>query len=172
MIIKKYLKYDSNSTRFGLTSPEAFNLELECYKRLSSHDNFPTLIDFDKTNLEIMLEDCGIHLMSYFKSKKRSLKRNENFKKIDIDMSSINFQIEKIIEALSKNNIVHLDVYKPGKNLCFKNNTIYLIDFNISVVDGVPLSSELNILYRDFLQNGGYDGMLTKFKNELLLLLG
>ena len=171
MIIKNYSKYDSNSKRFGLAPYEAFDLELECYKRLSSYNNFPTLIDFDKTNLEIILEDCGIHLMSYFKSKKRSLKRNENFKKIDIDISSVNFQIEKIIEALSNNNIVHLDVYKSGKNLCFKNNRIYLIDFNVAVLDCAPLSTEINVLYQDFLHTGGYDGMLKKFKNDLLLFL-
>jgi tRNA A-37 threonylcarbamoyl transferase component Bud32 len=171
MIIKNYSKYDPNSKKFGLTPSKAFDLELECYKRLSSYDNFPILIDFDKTNLEIILEDCGIHLMSYFKSKKRSLKRNENFKKIDINISLINFQIEKIIEALSNNNIVHLDVYKPGKNLCFKNNRIYLIDFDVAVLDHAPLSTEIDVLYQDFLHSGGYDSMLKKFKNDLLLFL-
>jgi tRNA A-37 threonylcarbamoyl transferase component Bud32 len=171
MIVKDYSKYDMFSKRFGLTPIEAFELELACYKRLSSYDNFPILINYDKKSFQLFLEDCGINLMSYFKSKKRFRKKNEIFAKLEVDIDSIQRQVETIIKTLNDNNIVHLDLSKPGKNLCFKNGSIYLIDFNIAVIDNNPLSKEINDLYDNFLNSGGYDNLEKKIKEDLLLFL-
>jgi hypothetical protein len=59
---KKYRGYNPKRIYNDLTIYEAFNLELEIYKRLSGNENFPQLISFDDKKFTITIEDCGTSL--------------------------------------------------------------------------------------------------------------
>lgn len=141
MFIKKFIKYNPFS---DLTPEQSFNLELECYHRLSGYPNFPRLIDVNKLDLTITLEDCGLSL--------KDIKYNNETIGI-CDLSDI----KKIINTLKKENIVHLDFKgKNPKNACYKSPNIFLIDFDVAVIDSMPLNQRLTDLYTQWTKRGGY----------------
>lgn len=114
-----------------LSIKEAFNLELEAYKRVSHNPNFPRLLYYDVSKNEITLEHCGPNLDAI---SNRSIIINNAYD-----------QIKNICITLQSNNIFHLDI--QSKNLCYKNNTFYLIDFDMCVLDNKPLNKKLKELY-------------------------
>jgi predicted Ser/Thr protein kinase len=144
--IGKYRK-DYNPVRVwnDLTKEQAFRLELEIYKRLLGEENFPQLISYDENQLKLEISHCG---------KSLQLIKNEEIKLKDFDG-----QIQNICEVLEKNNIHHLDI--ALKNICYSNEKIYLIDFDIAVIDNNPLNEKLANLLK-----AQYNNKKTK---ELLL---
>ena len=126
---KKIKEYNYYS---GLNAQETFELEKECLTRLKGYTNFPQIISSNQTNKTITMTHCGKSLLylSFLNiSKENALK-----------------QIMSIAEALDKTHITHLDIM--AKNMCYKNGTIYLIDFDISVLDYTPMTTKLQERYR------------------------
>jgi len=134
-------KYKNNKHKYtDLSQTQTYNIEVECYRRLSDYNNFPKLINADKKNFAIEIEHCG--------------------KKIDSitdTINDINKQIYNIWNALQNENILHLDIMK--KNFVSKNGNLYLVDFDIAVIDNNILSSKLEKRYED------QKKMLTNIKN-------
>jgi len=52
--IKDYKKIHSKDWH-AQSHRQAFDLELECYFRISRKENFPTLLDYDKKNMILVL---------------------------------------------------------------------------------------------------------------------
>jgi predicted Ser/Thr protein kinase len=124
---RKYTGYTPLRKYNLLTKEQAFDLELEIYKRLDGEANFPKLIGYSAEKLELYLEHCGI---SFDKLPKTHI-------------SNVNEQIDHICDVLNKNNIQHLDMNPQGTNLCYKNNQIYVIDFDIACLDNKPLNDKI-----------------------------
>jgi tRNA A-37 threonylcarbamoyl transferase component Bud32 len=115
---------------------DAFKTEVECYNRLSKYQNFPKLIDFDEKALSITLEHCGQALSEDSKSKKIKIPTILNFEE----------QIYNIWNALMTENVINLDIQL--KNFTYKNDILYLIDFDIAVVDMIFNSKEIKEMYK------------------------
>lgn len=165
--IKDYNKIE-NKNYHNLTYRQAYDLELECYTRISGKKNFPTLLDYDAKKMIFILEDAGKDLRSYLKERKRFLKgSNTDFKKIDFKIDNLNDQVDNIINTLKINNISHLDCFKLGKNICYKDGNITLIDFNVAVLDEKPLTDSLNNLYNSYISNGSYEWLKIYLKKGL-----
>lgn len=126
--IRKYNKYNPKRIYNDLTKKEAFELELEIYKRVSGEKNFPKLINYDIDKMFLEIEHCGKSLDKLSK----------------INIKNPNEQIENIDRVLKKYNIKHLDLHNSGKNICYKDGEIYLIDFDIAIIDNKPLSKKLS----------------------------
>lgn len=139
-VTKTFKKHRKKGLHNGLKLREVFELELEIYHRLNGYKNFPRLISFDKNNFTITIENCGLSL-----HKIRQV-TNPQFSIINLDE-----QINNICYGLKKNNITYLDL--DPQNICFKNNSIFLIDFDKTVIDGNPKSRFLNEMYINFLVN-------------------
>lgn len=131
--VKKYKDFIPIKEVSNLSKEEAFDLELEIYKRVHHYDNFPKLISYNKKTLFLEIENCG-----------RSLDRVGNR---SLDIPNFKNQIKNICNILKKQKIIHLDITLCGKNICTKNNKIYLIDFDMAVIDGRPINSKLKQLY-------------------------
>ena len=131
---KKYREYNPIRVYNDLTIEEAFNLELEIYKRLSGNNNFPKLIRFDDKKFTITIEHCGTSV--------------DKLKSMKID--NIDEQINNILNTLEKNKINHLDIHDSGKNICYKDGVIYLIDFDIAVIDNKPLNKKLKSILDNY----------------------
>ena len=169
--IKDYNKI-KNKNYHNLTYRQAYDLELECYLRISGKKNFPNLLDYDSKKMIFVLEDAGTDLRSYLKKRKRFLKGSiTDFKKIDFKIENLNDQVDNIIETLRSNNISHLDCFKLGKNICYKNGNITLIDFNVAVLDENPLTNSLSNLYNSYILNGSYNWLNMYFKKGLKKLI-
>jgi len=141
--------YVKNFKRFNtysdLYNKEAYELELDCYYRLSKYKNFPSLIDYNSKDLTITLEHCGVTV--------RHIKDNNGI----INKKALT-NIKNIITALQTEDIVHLDFKaKNPKNLCYKDPNIFLIDFDVAIIDKNPLNSKLNHWYQKWLKHGGYN---------------
>lgn len=134
---KKYKSYNPKCPYNDLTIEEAFETELEIWKRLSGNEHFPKLLEFDEKNHTITLEHCGDSL--------------DRIKSLKID--NLDEQIDSIVRCLQKYKIVHLDMHDSGKNICYKNNKIYLIDFDIAVIDGNPRNEKLKSLFEKYEEN-------------------
>jgi predicted Ser/Thr protein kinase len=130
---KKYKDYMPIKEVNNLTIKEAFDLELEVYKRVHHYDNFPKLISYDKKQFVLEIENCG-----------RSLDMIGNR---TLQINNLDDQIKNICFVLKKENITHLDITPCGKNICTKNNKIYLIDYDMAVVDDKPINLKLKNLY-------------------------
>ncbi len=164
--IKDYNKIKEKN--WGGSYRQAFELELECYKRISGKENFPTLIDYDTKNMILEIEDVGIELSSYLKNKKRFYKKSQSdFLEIKFNFVNLDSQIKNIIETLRNCNIVHLDHNKRAKNICYKEGKITLIDFNMAVVDRHPINNYLSKLYQIFINEGGYENQIRNLKQNL-----
>jgi predicted Ser/Thr protein kinase len=149
-----YKGYNPKRNFNNLTKKEAFELELEIYKRVSGEDNFPKLISYDEKKLELIIENCGQSL-----DKINSLK-----------IKNLDEQIKNICDVLKKHNIVHLDLHKNGKNLCYKDGKIYLIDFDITVIDGKPLSEKLRKIYNEYIiKDKTFEVIKNIFKNKKIV---
>jgi predicted Ser/Thr protein kinase len=165
--IKDYKKIHSKDWH-AQSHRQAFDLELECYFRISRKENFPTLLDYDKKNMILVLEHSGIDLRSYTKEKKRFLKNSiDDFKEIKFNIANLDNQIDNIIETLKYNSIAHLDCFKPGKNICYKDGKITLIDFNVAVIDQRPNTDKMDELYQEFIKNGDYVWLSNRLKKTL-----
>ncbi len=123
--LRKFKGYHPIRYWNGLTIKQAFELELEVYNRLNGHKHFPKLLEINEKKYQLLLEHCGITL--------------NNLPVFTIP--NLNIQINSIHESLESNNIIHLDI--RNENICFKNENIYLIDFDIVVLDRKPLSKIL-----------------------------
>ena len=117
----------------NLTKKNAFELELEVYKRVSGKEGFPKLIKYDEKELSLSLEHCGKSL---------------NMMK-EISVKNLEEQIDNICNILEENEIIHLDlnICDGCKNICYKEGKIYLIDFDICVLDKKPLNELLRKKY-------------------------
>lgn len=131
---KKYRGYNPIREYNDLTIKEAFNLELEIYKRLSGNKNFPKLIRFDDNKFTITIEYCGNSV--------------DKLKSLKID--NLDEQINNILTTLEENKINHLDIHESGKNICYKDGIIYLIDFDIAVIDNKPLNKKLESILNSY----------------------
>lgn len=115
----------------GLTLQQAFELELEVYKRVSHKPNFARLLSFSHDSYELTIENCGKVL--------------SNIPYRSLYVKDLDSQINNICHTLKANNIVHLDI--QSKNICHKNGIFYLIDFDMCIIDNVPLNDTLKTLY-------------------------
>ena len=154
----------------GLDSVRAFNLELAALLRLKNQSHMCQLVDYDKSRLTLNLQWAGIEIRSYYKSLKRSLKGTEQPKDIGGKISHADLvdQLNCIYTIFEKLDIVHLDLTKPGKNVCCDISNITVIDFNITVLDRDPMSPELATVYKQFIAQGGlarqHDQLLADLK--------
>jgi len=139
-IIKIFKKYRKRGIHNGMTLEQVFDLELEIYNRLGKYDNFPKLISYDKNNFTITIENCGQSL--------HKLKQNGRSKLVVPDLDE---QVNNICQTLKIESITYLDL--DPHNICYKNNTIFLIDFDKAVVDQRPKSDFLERMYLDFTRN-------------------
>jgi predicted Ser/Thr protein kinase len=136
---KKFLKKYNPIREFSqLNLHQAFYLELEAYRRLGTEPNFPSLIGYNEKDFTIDIERCGVSL--------KDLKKGVTLSKNDLKK-----QISHISRALNKARVVHLDICETGKNICFKDGCIYLIDFDLCVIDDKPLNSRVAELYHKYI---------------------
>ena len=139
-IYKKVYKknYDrKNLNRYSsVHKTDAFKTEIECYKRLSKYKNFPKLIDFDEKTYSMNLEHCGLVLGKDVTIEEIKIPTILNFEE----------QIYNIWNALTTENIINLDIQL--KNFTYKNDILYLIDFDIAVVDMIFNSKEIEEMYK------------------------
>lgn len=133
--IKKYNDYRPIKEVNGLNIKEAFNLELEIYKRVHHYNNFPKLVSYNEKLFKLEIEHCG---QSLNRVGNRSLK-----------IKNLDNQIKNICFVLKKENITHLDLCLSGKNICTKNGLIYLIDFDMAVIDNKPINLKLKKMYEN-----------------------
>jgi hypothetical protein len=129
----KKIKHNFN-TWSGYSLTDAFNIELECYNRLQYYSNFPKLISSDELEKTIELEYCGTPL--------DVLVSNHDILELIPNLIS---QLNDIWDSLNIAKIKHLDIQL--KNFMFKDNTLYLIDFDIAVLDGELKSDEIRSLF-------------------------
>jgi len=130
--IRSYARYKPINRYNGLNKKTTFNLELEIYKRISGNDNFPKLISFEKEKCILIIENCGVSLDKFAKPFK---------------IENLENQINNISKVLKENNIIHLDLILG--NICYKNGKIFLIDFEIAVLDNKPLTPQINYRYNN-----------------------
>lgn len=139
-VTKTFKKYRKRGIHNGMTIEQVFNLELEIYNLLGKYDNFPKLISYDKNNFTITIENCGQSL--------HKLRQNGGS---EIIVSDLDGQVNNICQALHNNNITYLDL--DPQNICYKDHTIFLIDFDKAVVNKKSKSKFLESMYLDFTRN-------------------
>lgn len=128
---------------------EAVKLETEIYKRLRGKDHFPKLIGTSKHR--IITSNCGTSLNKLEK----------------IEIQNLEQQVENIHKVLIEKKITHLDMCASGKNICFQNGKLYLIDFDIAVLDGKPLTPQLKELYEKSLEVDFVKNMIEIVKQKI-----
>jgi len=136
MIYNKKIKHQINDWS-GYTIKEAFDIEIECYNRLSKFPNFAKLLSFDEKNYTLEIEYVG-----------ESLDKS----KVD-DIPNLENQLSDIWDALEISKINHLDLQL--KNFTIQNNILYLIDFDIAVIDETPITKKINNLFLNKIFNLG-----------------
>jgi tRNA A-37 threonylcarbamoyl transferase component Bud32 len=137
-VIKTFKKYKKQGMRYGMTLKDVFELELETYNRVQCCENFPRLISYNNVNFTITLENCGISI--------HRLKGMNMFHTIKLE--NVDDQVDKICKTLEEFHIAYLDL--SPQNICYKDNQIFLIDFDKVVLDNKPKSKELETLYIDY----------------------
>jgi RIO-like serine/threonine protein kinase len=65
-----------------------------------------------------------------------------------IKLENVDDQVDKICKTLEEFHIAYLDL--SPQNICYKDNQIFLIDFDKVVLDNKPKSKELETLYIDY----------------------
>lgn len=153
-VVKRFRKYKHNSVN-GIGRTAAYLLELRVYQRLTGFKNFPTLIDYDNAKCELTLEFCGDSLRDLRKKQISDLV-------LDIDLEC---QVNSIVNCLEQKNIQYVDV--SGQNICVKHGTVYLIDFDSAILDGMPLTEERELFLDKFYAEGGYNNL----KNSILYFI-
>jgi hypothetical protein len=142
---RKEIKHSVNQWS-GYTKEVAFNIELECYTRLQSHKNFPRIVSVDTINQSIELEYCGESLDTLMQS----------HNSIELLIPDLAEQLHTIWDSLEKEDIKHLDVQL--KNFTFKDGILYLIDFDIALIDSELKTDEIKSL---FTKNTTHLGRIT-----------
>jgi len=130
--VKSPGEWKGNGPYSGLTRELSFEIENICLNKLAESYNcvcgfgqenlhFPVIVDSDKEELKITMNNCGEDLS------KSSVRK---------DVPSPLSQISCIIDNLENANVFHLDFNINGKNLCFlkETDTLVLIDFDVSVI--------------------------------------
>jgi hypothetical protein len=131
---RKEIKHSVNQWS-GYTKEVAFNIELECYTRLQSHKNFPNVVSVDIINQSIELEYCGESLDTLIQSSDS----------IELLIPDLTDQLHSIWNSLEKEGVNHLDVQL--KNFTLNDGILYLIDFDIAVVDGEVKTNEIKSVF-------------------------
>ena len=92
--------------------------EKKIYLKLQGEDYIPNILYYDDKHLTIIVEDAGDSL--------RKLVRNNEYHKIP---KNLHFKLDFIIKKLyNKYKLIHGDI--TFRNICVKNNKLYLIDFD------------------------------------------
>lgn len=142
-----------------ISAVEAFNLELSCLKRLQGIKNFPEVYSYNESDLTISMKHCG-YSIRYFK------KHN-----IKINLPDIEEQVDNIVNNLKKHDIVYVDMNSSGKNICYDDNQIYLIDYDYCILDNIIVNSNFEKLYQYWIDQNEYIGlkqaMLSIFETTL-----
>jgi tRNA A-37 threonylcarbamoyl transferase component Bud32 len=139
-------KYNKNIN--GLKSFQIMHLEHECLKRLENNyrcfccldNHFPKIVSVNWRKKTITMTDCGETVYN--------IREIDKIKPGDLPIMGI--QISCILDNLRRNRIKHLDIHR--NNICIKNGVIGLIDFNIAVIDDLPMSDDIKMRakrYRD-----------------------
>jgi predicted Ser/Thr protein kinase len=149
MYIKRFERYHINPYS-GLTEKESFELELEIYNRLKGYPHFPKLLRFGSNWLQLQYVGKSFH----------DIKQCPKFEP--------DKQIDAIFKTLNKCNIVHLDLHSTGKNICVKNKTIYLIDFDIAIVDNYAPTPELLERLSNYKEEREREAMRNIILNKML----
>jgi predicted Ser/Thr protein kinase len=139
-VTKTFKKYRKRGIHNGMTLEEVFGLELEIYQRLNGFKNFPKLLSFDKINFTITIKNCGLSL--------HKLRHVDSSK---IIISNLDEQVDNICYGLKTNSITYLDL--DPQNICLRDNSIFLIDFDKAVLDNKPKSKFLEDMYINFSRN-------------------
>lgn len=153
--IKNYSTLKRDPTRFGGGNNFLFETELEAYKRLSGLPHFPELLDFNLIEMSLTLSFVGQALF--------------NVKKVDIPDNNYTEQADNIVQTLKEKRIVYMDMSE--RNICYKDNQIYLIDFEGSVFDDTPTNAKTEELYNKFHSRGGYNKLLQQMKRHIEVYL-
>ena len=149
--VKTFKKYRKRGIHNGMTLPQVFELELEVYQLLNNWNNFPKLISFDKINFTITIENCG-----------QSLHKLRQINNSKIVIPNLEEQVSNICQGLKNNNITYLDL--DPTNICLKENTLFLIDFDKVVINDLPKSKILEEMYIEFKKNVSDDSIKKTLK--------
>lgn len=137
----------------GITPEYAYQLEVSALKRLQPYDHFPRLLEHNDDELTILLSYCGEHI-----ERQRRLGNR-------IVVPSLEFQVECIVDALENENIIYLDVSE--KNICFLDDMVYLIDFDLCIIDDVIPTARFQRGYDRFLSDGEWTGLYNKLVDRI-----
>jgi hypothetical protein len=113
--VKKIIFSDNQVTKY-FYNDEGYNKTIEFLEIIKDSKYFPKILNKDKQELKIVMENCGDLL---------------SVKELP---SNWNIQFNELTEIFIKNNIFILDLrflpYTPFviNNICLKNNKLYLID--------------------------------------------
>lgn len=116
----------------GLDAIHGFKLERDVYTRLQGEKHFPKIISIDEQNCVLEIENTG----------------NSLDKLQSIDVADIDKQIDEICESLKRCGVTHLDIHPDGKNITVKGGVLYLVDFDMAVIDEKPVSNKLECVYK------------------------
>ena len=166
MIYVKHYTGKRAKTLYSLTAAETYQLELDCLKRLKGCENMCQLIDYNRDELTLNLEWCGLSygrkdLRRYRKQQKRAAKTGSekpsyyNDMTLPITQQQFIDQWHRAFDQLEANNVVHFDL--QSKNVCLNQGHLTVIDFGIAVLDGDPRSNYLERRYHAFIARGGYE---------------
>jgi tRNA A-37 threonylcarbamoyl transferase component Bud32 len=151
---KLFKKYKKNGTYNGMTANEVLDLELEIYSRLSKYTNFPKIISYDLNSITLTLEYCGESI--------HTLRENNCI----IDVENVDDQIDNICNSLLESKITYLDL--DPHNLCIKDKTIFLIDFDKAVIDQKPTSNAINEMYLNFMKSVSSESFKKTMKEYII----
>ena len=110
----------------------SFYRELECLKRLKGQSNFPQLIDYDEEKMWIKMTYCGEPYPAHLSENNTSLVQQTNQIVLTLNKMKILYPYQKILTHRTD-----ITAEFPVHNLHYKDGTIYLIDFEMSL----PLGS-------------------------------
>ncbi len=164
MSYRKSIRY-SKKLWNGLSKIESYYLEYLCLSKLNKNfvcicqnkDNhhFPKIININDSELKFTFSHCGTSLDKL---------------KYEINILNYEKQVDCILHNLKKNNVIHLDMTKNGKNLCITDNGILsLIDFDIAIINNKYLSAKLEKRFKNY--GNSYDDYIKKFRQKILSIL-
>ena len=137
-------------TRRRLTR-EFWNDEKECYRRLESCQQVPTLIRSNMTDLTITPSYAGTSLFILTAVQKKK----------DIVINNPLEQIKTFIDACKEQGITHLDCH-PG-NVLLLDGKLSIIDFEKVALDGTTRNTKMKKKYDKFMSKGGWDWILNRY---------
>lgn len=130
----KKIKHENNGWS-GYNKKQAFDIEVECYIRLSNKQHFPKLISVNESEYSLETEYCGESL---------DFLKKRNFDLLNL-IDDVDYQLSNIWDTLNDCNIKHLDVQL--KNFTLKDGILYLIDYDIAVLDDNLLTPQIKSLF-------------------------